>query len=40
MGMIVSALMYIGMPMTAATGIARGFCGPARKTIRSSGTNP
>lgn len=39
-GMMVSALMYIDTPMTAATGIARGFSGPVSEMIRSSGTNP
>ena len=40
MGMIVSARIYIGTPITAATGMASGLSGPARETIRSPGMNP
>ena len=39
-GMMVSALMYRGMPMIAATGTENGLPGLATDTMTSSGSNP
>lgn len=39
-GMMVSALMYIGTPMAAAIGMDLRFYGSASRTTRSCGKNP
>ena len=39
-GRSVVTRIYSGMPMSAAVGMAAGFCGPAASAKKSAGTNP